>query len=140
MLNKVTAIGRITKKPEVKYSKKGSAFSNFSIACNEKYKQNGEWQERTEFINLSMFGKRLESLSQYLDKGKLIYIEGSLKTDKYKDRNDVEKYITKVIVSDIKFMPNGGNKSKAQQMGYEEDSQDNQVETAEDISDEDIPF
>lgn len=95
-LNRVTLIGRIGKDPEIRRTQSGDAVANISIATSEKYKDktSGEYKELTEWHSISAFGKLAEIMEKYLTKGKEVYIEGSLKTQKWTDANGVEKYKT----------------------------------------------
>ena len=97
-LNKVILIGNLGKDPEERFFTDGSPVTNFSIACTEKYKdKTGEQKELTEWVNIVTFGKLAEIAGKYLSKGSSVYIEGKLKTDKYTDKNGIERTATKVI-------------------------------------------
>lgn len=95
-LNKVQLIGRLGKDVEIRKTQAGDSVANISIATTEKYKDktSGEYKELTEWHSISAFGKLAEIMEKYLTKGKEVYIEGSLKTQKWKDANGVEKYKT----------------------------------------------
>ena len=97
-LNKVFVIGNLTKDPEQRSFPDGSAVSNITIACNEKYKdKQGEVKEAVEFVNVVFFGKLAEIAGQYLNKGSLVHVEGKMKTEKYTDKNGVDRWSTKVV-------------------------------------------
>jgi len=84
MLNKVILIGNLGRDPEVRYLPSGDAVANFSIATSENWKdRNGQRQERTEWHNISMFGRLAEIAGQYLKKGSKVYIEGRIQSRKY---------------------------------------------------------
>jgi single-strand DNA-binding protein len=108
-INKWIGIGNVTRDPEARSLPDGSAVVNLSVACNEKYKdKSGVAQELTEYINIVFFGKLADVASKYVQKGNLIYIEGKIKTDKYTDKNGVEKYSTKIVASQMQML--GGKK------------------------------
>lgn len=111
-LNKVQLIGRLGKDPEIRRLPSGDAVANFSIATSEKYKDktSGEYVEQTEWHNISAFGKLAEIMEKYLTKGKEVYIEGSIKNQKWTDANGVDKYKT-VIRAETMLML--GGKSEA---------------------------
>ncbi|MFM2015645.1 MAG: hypothetical protein RIQ51_1135 [Bacteroidota bacterium] len=111
-LNKVQLIGRLGKDPEIRRLPSGDAVANFSIATSEKYKDktSGELKEVTEWHNIAGFGKLAEIMEKYLTKGKEVYIEGSLKTQKWTDANGVEKYKT-VIRAEQMLMLGGKSES-----------------------------
>ena len=105
-INKVILVGNLGNDPEVRYTSGGAAITSLSIATSESWtdKQSGEKQERTEWHRVKMFGKLAEIAGEYLKKGRQVYIEGSLRTDKYTDKSGVEKYSTDIIASDMQML------------------------------------
>lgn len=103
-LNKWAGIGNLGKDPEIRFTKDGKSVASFSLACSESWKdKSGNKQERTEWVNITAFDKLAEICGKFLHKGKQIYVEGRLQTDKYtKDGHDV--YSTKVVISDMKML------------------------------------
>jgi single-strand DNA-binding protein len=97
-VNKWIGIGNLGRDPEVRYLPNGDAVANIAVACTDKWKdkQTGEQKEHTEWVRVSFFGKLAEIAGQYLVKGSSIYIEGSLHTRKYTDKDGVEKYSTEI--------------------------------------------
>ena len=109
-INKVILVGTVGKDPEVRYSQAGSANVTLSLATNESWKdKNGEKQERTEWHRLKFFGKLAEIAGEYVKKGQQLYIEGSLRTDKYTDKQGMERYTTDIIVNEMQML--GGRPS-----------------------------
>ena len=108
-INKVIVVGNLGADPEVRYTGGGTAVCSLSIATSEQWtdKQSGEKQERTEWHRVKLFGKLAEIAGEYLKKGRQVYIEGSLRTDKYTDKQGVEKYSTDIIASEMQML--GGN-------------------------------
>jgi single-strand DNA-binding protein len=108
-INKVILVGNLGNDPEVRYTTSGTAIASLSIATSESWtdKQSGEKQERTEWHRVKMFGRLAEISGEYLKKGRQVYIEGSLRTDKYTDKSGVEKYSTDIIASEMQML--GGN-------------------------------
>lgn len=97
-LNKVMIIGNCTKDPEVRFTAAGQAVTSFGVATTEKFKgKTGEWEERTEFHNVTLFGKLAEIAGEYLKKGKMVYIEGRLQTRKWQDKEGTDRYTTEII-------------------------------------------
>ena len=112
-LNSCNFIGRLGKDVETKYMPSGEAVSSFSLAVGSTWKdKQGEKQESTEWVNVSAFGKLAEICSQYLVKGSQVYLSGRMKTDKYTDKNGVEKYSTKIIADRMQML--GGKPSEGQ--------------------------
>ncbi len=112
-INKVILIGNLGQKPEKKYTSNGNVITNFSIATSEiwKDKKTGENKEKVQWHKIILFGKLAEIASKYLDKGSQIYIEGSLQTRKWKDKNGYERYTTEIIVNSKGTMKMLGNKN-----------------------------
>lgn len=108
-VNKAIIVGNIGQDPETKYSQSGLAITTISVATSESWndKQSGEKQERTEWHRVKMFGKLAEIAGEYLKKGRQVYIEGSLRTDKYTDKEGVERYSTNIIADTMQML--GGN-------------------------------
>jgi len=114
-VNKVILVGTLGKDPEVRYSQAGAALTSVSIATNESWKdKNGEKQERTEWHRVKFFGKLAEIAGEYLKKGGMVYIEGSLRTEKYTDKQGVEKYTTDIIANEMQML---GGKSDGERGG-----------------------
>jgi single-strand DNA-binding protein len=115
-VNKVILIGTLGKDPEVRYAQSGSALASVSVATNESWKdKNGEKQERTEWHRVKFFGRLAEIAGEYLKKGSQVYIEGSLRTEKYTDKAGVEKYSTDIIANEMQMLggrPDGASRSE----------------------------
>jgi len=110
-LNKVMLIGHLGKDPELKYTEKGTAYCNFSIATDESYKdENGNKVERTEWHNIITWRKLAEICQQYLKKGSKIYCEGKLQTDSY-EKDGVKRYSTKIVMTDMAMLDSKGGGS-----------------------------
>ncbi len=105
-VNKVILVGTLGKDPEVRYSQAGAAMTSVSVATNESWKDKvtGEKQERTEWHRVKFFGRLAEIAGEYLKKGGQVYIEGSLRTEKYTDKQGVEKYSTDIIANEMQML------------------------------------
>jgi len=104
-LNRVTLIGRLGKDPETRTIATGKKVAHFSLAVSERWKSaQGENKENTEWVNVEAWGRLGEICQQYLHKGKLIYLEGRLKTDKYEDKSGETKYFTKVVATSMQML------------------------------------
>ena len=113
-INKVILIGNLGSDPELRTTGGGTAVCSFSLATSESWtdKQSGEKQERTEWHRIKVFGKLAEICGEYLKKGRQIYVEGSIRTDKFTDKDGVEKYFTDIIASTMQMLgANEGAKS-----------------------------
>jgi single-strand DNA-binding protein len=109
-INKVILVGNLGADPEVRYTASGTAITSLSVATSESWtdKQSGEKQERTEWHRVKLFGRLAEIAGEYLKKGRQIYIEGSLRTDKYTDKQGVERYSTDIVASEMQMLGGGG--------------------------------
>ena len=117
-VNKAILIGNLGNDPEVRYTPNGSAVSSISLATSEtwKDKQSGEMQDRTEWHKIVFFNRLAEIVGEYLHKGSKIYIEGSLRTRKWQDKNGIDRYTTEIIANEMHMLDSrsnsGGNKEK----------------------------
>ena len=100
-INRVILIGNLGSKPEIKYSSKGNALANLSVATSERWtdKNTGEKHDRTEWHRVVLFGEFAELAGQSLDKGTKVYIQGKLTTRKWQDKNGQDRYTTEVVVT-----------------------------------------
>jgi len=108
-INKVLIIGNLGRDPEVRYAQSGMAICKLSVAVTERVKDGDAWKDVTEWFRVTVFGKTAENAGQYLQKGRQVYVEGRLKTDKYKDKDGVEKTSVEVIANTLQFL-GGGDK------------------------------
>jgi single-strand DNA-binding protein len=110
-INKVIIVGNLGADPETRYTGSGTAITSLRIATSEAWtdKASGEKQERTEWHRVKLFGKLAEIAGEYLKKGRQVYIEGSLRTDKYTDKDGIERYSTDIIGNEMQML--GGQPS-----------------------------
>ncbi len=148
-VNKVILIGNLGKDPEVKVTASGTPVAKFSLATNERYKdKSGQWQDRTEWHNLVAWQRTAEIIGEYVKKGSKIYVEGSLRTSSWDDKNTGEKkYRTEIVVNDLVLLSGRGEgegASRAASAGGNFDQRAPEPEPAPahstGITDEDIPF
>ena len=106
MINKVILVGRLGKDPEVKSMPSGTTVAKFTMATDEKFTdKSGEKQERTEWHNIVAWARLAEICGQYLRKGSLVYIEGSIRTDSWEDKESGQKrYRTEIIAREMKML------------------------------------
>ena len=111
MINKVILVGRLGKDPEIRSTPQGTTVAKFTVATDEKYNdRDGNRQERTEWHNIAAWGKLGEICGQYLKKGKLVYIEGSIRTDSWDDKESGQKkYRTEIIANTMKMLDRRGD-------------------------------
>ncbi len=141
-LNKVMLIGNLGKDPEVRYTTSGTAVASFSVATTEKYKnKSGEWEEKTEWHNVTLWARLAEIAGEYLSKGKTVYIEGRLQTRKWQDKEGKDRYTTEIVGEKMQMLSakgDGGGKSGGGRAGGEPTAAyDDPVSYNQD---DDIPF
>lgn len=155
-VNKVILIGNLGKDPEVKYTPQGTAVAKFTLATNDRYKdKEGNWQDRTEWHNITCWARTAEIAGEYLKKGRTVYVEGSLRTDSWDDKQTGQKrYSTYVNASDLVLLGGGRGEGEGGGSGYnrqrsgndfDQSSGHNDFDSAPaskgtEITDEDIPF
>ena len=106
-VNKVILVGRLGRDPETRYMPNGDAITNFSLATDEQWRdRNGERQTRTEWHNITLFGKLGEIASQYLRKGSQVFIEGKIQSRKYTGKDGIERMAYDIIGSEMKMLGN----------------------------------
>jgi single-strand DNA-binding protein len=142
-VNKVILVGNLGRDAELRYTPGGAAVAKFSIATTEMWNDKaGQRQERTEWHNIDLWGKQAETLSEYLVKGKQVYVEGRLQTDEYTDKEGVKRKSTKVRCDRVVLLGGGGG-GRNQSVDRGGDSMSSHApasDMAEPLSDDDIPF
>jgi single-strand DNA-binding protein len=160
-VNKVILIGNLGKDPEVKFTANGTPVAKFSLATNERFKdKEGQWQDRTEWHNITAWARTAEIIGEYVKKGSKIYIEGSLRTHSWDDKTSGQKkYMTEIVVNDLvllggrgegsggggEFAGSSRSSSSAGSGGggnnnFDQRTQEPEPAGASPITDEDIPF
>ncbi len=148
-INKATIYGNLTRDPEVKALPSGIQVANLSVATNRTWKdKDGRKQESVEYHNVVVFGKQAELVSQYMKKGRPIYLEGRLQTRSWDDKDGNKKYRTEIVVENFQFGPSGapaGNYAPREDAGGSskptESAPSDEIQyPEEEINIEDIPF
>ncbi len=97
-LNRVELIGNLGRDPEIRFTTTGTAVASLALATSEKVKnKSAEWEERTEWHTIILYGRLAEIAGEYLTKGKSVYLEGKLKTRKWQDKTGKDRYTTEVV-------------------------------------------
>ena len=153
-VNKVILVGRLGKDPETRYTSGGQAVCHFSMATDETYKdKTGERQKRTEWHRITVWGKQAEIAQKYLKKGAQIYLEGSIRTNEWTDKEGQKKTSYEINASNFRML---GSKSESTGSIYRSASasagsadfdaeatapaQAEHEQAGPEVSDEDIPF
>ncbi len=109
-VNKVILVGNLGADPEKRATNSGMTVTTLRLATSESWrdKQTGEQQERTEWHRVKLFGKLGDIAADYLTKGRQVYIEGSIRTDKFTGNDGQEKYFTEIIANEMQMLGGGG--------------------------------
>ena len=141
-VNKVILVGNLGQKPEIRYTKDSKPIASFSIATSESWKDKttGDMVEKTEWHNVTFFGRIAEVAEQYLDKGSKVFVEGKLQTDKWEDENGNKRSATKIIGNNMEMLDSRGSNNSS---SFDESSSaHNEAPASQEgsFSEEDIPF
>jgi len=122
-VNKVIIVGNLGADPETRYTPGGDAITNIRVATTDKWKDkaSGEMKEATEWHRIAFFGRLAEVAGEYLKKGSQVYIEGSLRTRKWQDKDGQDKYMTEIVANQMQMLGSrqgmGGAGREAQEGG-----------------------
>ena len=106
-INKIILVGNLGRNPDIHYSKAGMPVCTLSLAVSDRVKGKGEdesWNEVTEWFRVTAFGRVAETAAQFLAKGRQVYVEGRLKTEKYQGKDGVNRTSVEVIANELKFL------------------------------------
>jgi len=114
--NRITIVGHLGRDAEMKYTPQGTAVCSFSIASTERRKdKSGEYQDQTTWFRVTLFGKQAEAVSQYLQKGKQVFVEGRLRTEEYTDREGARRTSLEVTANEVHLL---GSRQNEGSSGY----------------------
>jgi single-strand DNA-binding protein len=137
--NKIILVGNLGRDPELRYTPQGTPVCSFTVATNEKRKDRaGEAQDFTTWFRITLWGRQAETASQYLTKGRPVYIEGRLRLEEWTDRDGKQRYTLEVHATDMQFI-GGGRADEVTATGGKQAPADTASPEA-DLSDDDIPF
>ena len=145
-VNKVILIGNLTRDPEVKFTPKGTAVSQISLAINRKYKVGEEMKEETTFVDVELWGRLAEIAGEYAKKGNPLYIEGRLKQDSWDDKETGKKRTKMLVVGETLQLLGGrqgggeGGQRPAQSRPASQPARSSAPAAPQGGDDDDIPF
>jgi len=139
-INRVMISGNMTRDAELRQTAGGMQVLAFGVAVNERVqnRQSGQWEDRANFVDCTMFGKRAEAVAQYLAKGTKVAIEGKLRYSSW-ERDGQKRSKLEVIVDEIEFM-SGRQQPPQQQQPQQQQPQQQRQQPPSSVYDEDIPF
>jgi single-strand DNA-binding protein len=137
--NKITLVGNLGRDPELRYTPQGTPVCSFTMATNERRKdKTGETQDQTTWFRVTLWGRQAETASQYLTKGRPVYIEGRLRVEDWTDRDGRARYTLEVHATDMQFIGGKGDDAPAPPRSDEQPRPSSAG--APEIEDDDIPF
>lgn len=145
-INKVILIGNLGTDPDVRYSANGTAMVTVNVATSSSWKDKvtGEMQERTEWHRVVFFNRLAEIVGEYLKKGSKVYVEGSLRTRKWTDKSDIERYTTEIVANEMQMLDSRGGAGNYQNGPDQFSQQPKAAATSQSAPsndfDDDIPF
>lgn len=141
--NKVILVGNLGRDPELRYTPQGTPVCSFSMATNERRKdKTGEMQDHTTWFRVTLWGRQAETASQYLTKGRPVYIEGRLRVEEWTDRDGKARHTLEVHATDMQFIGSKADDSAAPMERAAASASGGGTTHSEqpDLSDDDIPF
>ncbi len=111
-VNKVILVGNLGFDPEVRHTQSGTPVCNLRLATTENVKVADNWEPRTEWHRVTLFGRTAETAGQYLKKGRQVYIEGRIQTRKWQDQQGNDRYTTEVVAYQMIMLGGGGGRSE----------------------------
>jgi single-strand DNA-binding protein len=136
--NKIILVGNLGRDPELRYTPQGTPVCSFTMATNERRKDRaGETQDLTTWFKVTLWGRQAETASQFLTKGRPVYIEGRLRVEEWTDRDGRQRYTLEVQATDMQFI---GGRGEEPTPRADTSTQSKGEATEGDISDDDIPF
>jgi single-strand DNA-binding protein len=147
-VNKAILIGNLGKDPELRYTPSGQAVASFPLATTDRFKdKEGNWQERTDWHNIVVWGRQGETSKEYLRKGRSAYVEGRIQTRSYDDRDGNKKWITEIVAQRVQFLGGRGDTDRGEPVaagadtsGSAEGSPGDAQEPLVSEDDDDLPF
>src|SRR3954468_16793943 len=140
--NKITLVGNLGRDPELRYTPQGTPVCSFSLATNERRKDRttGENNDITTWFRVTLFGRQAETASQYLQKGRPVYIEGRLRVEEWTDRDGKPRQTLEVHATDMQFIGGGARSDEPMQERTASPAASGPPAEQPEITDEDIPF
>lgn len=138
-VNKVILLGNLGRDPEIRYTTSGQAVANFTLATTDVYTdKSGERQESTEWHRIVAWGRLAEICGEYLSKGRMVYIEGTLRTRSWEDKEGKTRYTTEIVARNMQML--GGRSEQSRQTRDDSSPDDFDVDDDSFATDDDIPF
>jgi len=141
-INSIVMSGRLTRDVELRYLQNGTPLAKLSLAFNRNYQKNGEWQQETGYIDISVWSKRGEQCAEYLHKGSPVIVEGYLRTHSYVDKNEQTRKVTEIVATKVSFLEKESYNANPNEE-YQSSESGNKpapVKPDAEVTDDDVPF
>ena len=138
-MNKVVLVGRLTAKPELRYTASNTAYTRFSVAVNRNF-TNADGKRDADFINVVAWRKQAETISKFFDKGNLIALEGRLQTGSYDDKDGNKRYTVDVALDNFEFVESKNARATGDSVNFEPTPYDYQDNSTSGVNVENDPF
>lgn len=145
-LNKVMLIGRLGRDPEIRYSSNNTPICNFSIATSERIRKGDNFEEKTEWHRIVVFGNQAENASKFLKKGSLVFVDGKIQSRTYQDKDGNERNVFEIVANSLNFLdPRDSNMQPAERT-YQNTQKDSDQPQSQgnapkfDNDDDELPF
>ena len=142
--NKIIIVGNLGRDPELRYTPQGTPVCSFTLATNERRKdKTGEMQDQTTWFRITLWGRQAETASQYLTKGRPVYIEGRLRVEEWTDRDGKPRHTLEVHATEMQFIGSGGGGgggARAEEPHAERPAASEPATGHPDFAEDDVPF
>ena len=149
-LNKVMLIGRLGRDPEIRYSANNTPICNFSLATSDRIRKGDNFEEKTEWHRIVVFGNQAENASKFLKKGSLVFVDGKIQSRSYQDKDGNERTVVEIIANSLNFLDPKENSFNGQQpeRTYQQNPKDGEAQPQPqsgnapkfDSEDDELPF
>ena len=141
MVNKVFLIGRLGADPEVRYTPEGTMVTSFRLATDEQWKdKSGQKVQRTEWHRIVTFGKLAEICGNFLSKGKLIFVDGRIRTQSWEDKEGNKRYTTEIVAANMQMLDSKGQGKGQESAGSAGEDRFPSEPNPDVIPEDDVPF
>lgn len=138
-MNRVNLVGRLTAKPELRYTGSNLPYARFSIAVNRTFR-NAQGQTEADFINIIVWRKQAENVCNFLDKGSLVSIDGRLQTGSYNDKDGNRRYTTDVVADSVQFLESRNQNQNRNQSDVQDGPTPYDYQQPGDVNNDTDPF
>lgn len=138
--NTITIVGNLGRDPELRYTSSGTAVCQFSVASNDRIKKGGDWEKHTTWFRVTCFGRQAENVHQYLQKGRQVFVQGTLRIEEWMSRENEKRWTAEVRADKVQFLGKADDSEARERSERTDRDDDRSPDQSNEIVDEDIPF